>query len=564
MKAATYARFSTDMQRDASIDDQCRNCARFAEREGWKVVAAYDDRGMSGTRTDRPGYQRMLTDAKARAFDVLLVDDLSRLARDSVENETVLRRLEHWGIRVVGVSDGYDSASKGRKMQRGMRGIINEAYIDDLREKTHRGLTGQALKGSNCGGRSYGYKHIPIEDPTRQDQYGRAAVIAVKREKDPEQAKWIKSIFEWYADGYSPRWIAGELNRLGVPSPGSTWKRKERRTKGWLSSTIHGDPLKGTGFLSNPLYIGEYIWNRSRWVKDPDTGKKERRERPKDEWIITAAPALRIIPQDLWERVKARQKGVRAKSKAIQAALHENARTGAGPKYLFSGLLTCSECEANFVMISGYQYGCASHTNGGKHACGNGLRVSRALVEEKLLEGIKRDLFTTEAIALFKKETTRLLAEHKRAHQPDMAAKKRRLSQVEKELDGMVAAIKAGAFSDTLKAALGKTETERADLLAALSVDTRDLDKVVGFLPRAVDRYRELVEDLGTATQRDVARARAQIKTLLGGAVRLVPAQGRAYLEAEIAGDYAGLLKMAGNKISVVAGAGFEPATFGL
>ena len=190
MKAALYARYSTDKQREASIDDQYRNCEQYAEREGWTITERYKDEAVSGAKNDRPGYQQMLSDAKAKRFDVLLVDDLSRLSRDDVEMKQVIRRFKFWGIRIIGVSDGFDSDSKGHKIQAGVRGLMNEIYLDDLRDKTHRGLTGQAIKGNNCGGRSYGYQHIPIEDPTQTDQYGRLRVVAVKREIDSEQSLW--------------------------------------------------------------------------------------------------------------------------------------------------------------------------------------------------------------------------------------------------------------------------------------------------------------------------------------------------------------------------------------
>ena len=208
------------------------------------------------------------------------------------------------------MSDGFDSDSKGYKIHAGVRGLINEIYLDDLREKTHRGLTGRAVKGYNTGGRCYGYRHVPIEDGTRKDDYGRPVIIAVKRKIDPEQAKWVRQIFEWYAEGRPPRWIAAELNRRGV---------KSARGGTWADSAVYGKMRTGTGLLNNVLYVGRYVWNRSNWVKDPDTGKKKRVPRPEDEWVVTDMPKLRIVPQVLWDRVKARQKEQAEKSKAVRA-----------------------------------------------------------------------------------------------------------------------------------------------------------------------------------------------------------------------------------------------------
>ncbi len=143
--------------------------------------------------------------AGARKFDVLLVDDISRLSRDQVEAETTFRRLERWGVRIIGVSDGYDSDAKGRKVHRAVKNLMNEVYLDDLAEKTHRGLEGQARAGNNAGGRAYGYRHVAIEDTVRRDAFGRPVVVAVQREIEQNQAETVRSIFDWYATGHGPR-----------------------------------------------------------------------------------------------------------------------------------------------------------------------------------------------------------------------------------------------------------------------------------------------------------------------------------------------------------------------
>ena len=164
MRAVVYSRYSSDLQRAASIEDQLRNCQRRAEAEGWTITAEYADRGISGSHASRSEYRAMLDAAGRREFDGLLVDDLSRLARDSVEQERAIRRLEFQGLRIIATSDGYDSESKARKVHRGFKGLMNEIFLDDLREKTHRGLSGQALKGSWTGGRPYGYRLKPTLD----------------------------------------------------------------------------------------------------------------------------------------------------------------------------------------------------------------------------------------------------------------------------------------------------------------------------------------------------------------------------------------------------------------
>jgi site-specific DNA recombinase len=112
-------------------------------------------------------------------------------------------------------------------------------------------------KGSRSRGRgrTYGYRSEPILDEARRDAYGRPLVIGATRVIDPEAAKIVVPIFEWYADGTSPRKIAERLNAEGVPSPGAAWQRKTRRTDAkWLSSAIHGDPKRNSGILNCTTY----------------------------------------------------------------------------------------------------------------------------------------------------------------------------------------------------------------------------------------------------------------------------------------------------------------------
>ncbi len=563
-RAAFYARYSSDKQRDASIEDQFRNCENYAKREELKVVGRYEDRGVSGADANRTGYRRMLADAGEEQFDVLVVGDLSRLSRDDVEFKQTIRRLMFMEVRVVGVSDGFDSFGKGARIHAGVRGLINDIYLEDLREKTHRGLAGRALEGKNTGGRCYGYRHLPIEDPNRKDEYGRPVILAVEREIDDEQAERIRWIFERYADGRSPRWIAAELNRLGMPSPrGGTWS----------GSAINGTHGSDTGLINNGLYIGKYAWNRSRWVRNPDTGKKTRRRRPKDEWIVRQMPHLRIVSDELWDRVKSRQREVHEKSANIRKALHKNARSGSGPKYLFSGLLKCGVCGGNYAISDRHRYGCSRRINRGPTTCANGIRVPRALVEDLLLESIKHDLFTPEAVELFVKETTRLLGDERARRQPNQEATRRRLAEVETEIENIVAAIKAGILTPTTKTELEKAEAERAELERTLSIDASILEFIPKVLPDAVERFQSLVADFENVAMRDVSRARTQIKKLIGGSVTLHPTE-EGHLEAEMRGDYAGLIRLIeespGSKrteageLSLVAGAGFEPATFRL
>jgi site-specific DNA recombinase len=244
-RAAIYARFSTDKQSESSIADQVRVCTEWCVKNGAPVAAAFEDQGISGAVIgNRPGLQAAL----AAQVEVLVVMDLTRLARSQADLPKLIDRLVFRGVRVVGVQDGYDSARKGHKLQAGLTGIIGEAFREMIAEKTYSALESRAQRGAATGGVAYGYRE------------GEAATVC--------------RIFEMYADGWSPRAIATRLNAEGVSSLGASWKRSKRRKDGkWLASAIAGDSKRGTGILNNEVYIGRMVWNRSKWTKDPDTGK---------------------------------------------------------------------------------------------------------------------------------------------------------------------------------------------------------------------------------------------------------------------------------------------------
>ncbi len=204
-RVCIYARYSTDRQAETSIDDQVSLCRTRCRTAGWMIVAEHSDGAVSGsTRVDeRPGGAALLDDAWAGAFDVLVLEGLDRLSRDQVEQERIVRRLEHRGMRIIGIADGYDSTLGARKVLRGVRGLINEMYLDDLRHKTHRGQAGQVARGFVAGGKSYGY------DLVKGEQGSTYRVNA-------EQAGWVRWIFKRYAEGAGAQGLAHELNRLGI------------------------------------------------------------------------------------------------------------------------------------------------------------------------------------------------------------------------------------------------------------------------------------------------------------------------------------------------------------
>lgn len=205
-RAAIYARYSTELQSYRSVDDQIDLCRAFAQAQGITVVATYDDRARSGTTTHgRDGLSRLVQDARAGAFDTIVVEALDRLSRDQEDLAGLHKRLTFAGVEIIAVHDG-----KADALQVGIRGLVSSLWIADLKTKIRRGMSGRVRDGLSAGGRAYGYRPTPGA-PGRPTIY------------EPE-AEIVRRIFADYLAGTVPRNIAKALNAEGVPGPrGVRW-----------------------------------------------------------------------------------------------------------------------------------------------------------------------------------------------------------------------------------------------------------------------------------------------------------------------------------------------------
>jgi site-specific DNA recombinase len=167
MRYATYARYSSDLQRQSSIEDQLRKCHEYGQSQGWIPAkdSAFADEAISGTSTDRPGLQRMLqaSTSRGRQFDVILVDDTSRISRSLSDAVQLFEQLKFAGVRVIAVGQGIDTHSEQADVLVTVHGLVDSLYVKELAKKTHRGLEGALLRGLHAGGRCYGYRNVHAE-----------------------------------------------------------------------------------------------------------------------------------------------------------------------------------------------------------------------------------------------------------------------------------------------------------------------------------------------------------------------------------------------------------------
>ena len=492
MRAAIYARYSSDQQSTASIPDQVRLCRRLCEEQGWTVVEVFADEAVSGATHLRSGFQHMQQRAMAGGFDVLVSEALDRLSRDQEHIAGLFKRLTYLGVRIVTKSEGEIN-----ELHIGLGGTMSALFLRQLSQKTHRGLEGRVRAGKSAGGISYGYR---LDRQLLPD----GTLTTGDRVIDVAQAAIIRRIFDDYTRGKSARTIAIELNREGISPPRVS---KTERCASWSFSTISGNWKRGTGILNNELYLGKLVWNRQRFIKDPETGKRQARPNPPDAWITEDVPDLRIIDDGLWQCVKERQGAVR-QDILTERAIHPHApkaERGRRARYLLSGALHCGCCGSSYIMISADRYGCAAARNAG--TCSNRKTIARKDVERRVLGGLKDRLMHPDLIKEFIAEFQREMQQDRLSTLSERGEHERRLTKVRKDIEGLLTAITDGMYHPSMKAKMDTLEAERARLEAALLASPEP--EPVALHPGLAGIYAGKVSDLAEALNEEGTRAEA-------------------------------------------------------
>jgi site-specific DNA recombinase len=492
--AAVYARVSTEMQSRASIDDQIRKCRQYAETHGLKILEEhiYREEAVSGVGADRPALKRILQLALSVAppFTAILVDDTSRLSRTTEDALSIFKRLNFAGVQLTAVSQGITSDDEQSEMLVTMHGLMDSQYVRELAKKTHRGMEGLALRGLHTGGRIFGYDAVSLGEGA-----GKKLVV------NSSEAGIVKRIFELSASGRSLKAITRTLNSEHVPSPRP---REDRLGGEWCPTAIRE-------MLKNELYIGNVVWNRSKFVKVPGTNKRRRRVRPESEWLRAFNPELAVVPADLW-------RAVRARFAALPGVWGYPATRGLAPRamtstYLFSGLLKCGECGANLIIATGggthrhKKYACSRRFNRG--GCENDLYIRRDDLEDLLLGKLQSQILRPEVVDYAVAEFQGQLESALGSLSGDLAEMRQRKARLEAELRRLVSAVSESGHFKSLLEEIGRKEAELQGIVDRL------LSATPASIESRVDEIRKFVtsglSDLRGLLRKDTALARTEL-----------------------------------------------------
>lgn len=314
-KAVLYARFSSDNQREESIDAQLRAMHEYCKRNKIIVVGEYCDLAKSATTDDRPQFLNMVTDSKNKGFDLAIVHKLDRFSRNRYDSAYYKRELKRNGVTLISVLENLDDSPESIILESVLEGM-SEYYSRNLSREVMKGMRETALQCKCLGGSPpYGYK---VNKETR------------KYEIDESEAEAVQFIFKSIIEGYSYQETVDRLNRKGY---------RNRKGQPFLSSVIHD-------ILRNEKYRGVYIFNRSA-SKNEDGRRNNHLNKNNDEMIRIEGGIPAIVSSEEFFAVEA----IMDKRKS-----HRTGIKGAKENYLLTGKIECGEC--------GYSYTGARHFSG--------------------------------------------------------------------------------------------------------------------------------------------------------------------------------------------------------
>lgn len=419
MKAVAYARFSSDNQREESIDAQLRAIREYCERNGYDLVNEYTDEARSATSDKRPAFQQMIADSEKGEFDLVIVHKLDRFSRDRFDSAFYRRALKKNGVVIKSVLENLDGSPESIILESVLEGMA-EYYSKNLAREVMKGMKETAYKCKHTGGvPPLGYALNP--DKTYRIEESEAVIV--------------RKIFQMYADGkgYSDIIAALENDRT--------------RTGARFGKNSISDLLR------NEKYRGIFIYNRTT----PKTDGKRNNHASRDESEIIKIPGgmPRIISDETWT--------------VVQERLHNNKRNAsnrAKSVYLLSGKLLCGECHTAFVAKS--SRGGRNKTLQQYYICGerdrrktcDTPRVSKNKIEQIILDEIASmfQIDAAQAAAALEKRFESM------GEPNEVKVARKELVKVQKSIAGLVEAAKSGMFHPTMKEEMDRLSAEELRL----------------------------------------------------------------------------------------------------
>lgn len=413
-----YARYSSHAQRDVSIEQQIRACRLFAQRHGIRILEVYEDRALTGTSDKRPGFQRMIQDAKKGNWQYVIVYTLDRFARDRYDSAVYKRQLKNCGVKVLSAMENISDDPTGVLMESMLEGLA-EYYSKELSRKVQRGMDDNASKCMVNGAVPLGYK--------RGDD-GRYEIVEA-------EAEIVREIYNRVRNGEKLRQIIDDLNNRGI---------KTKKGREWNRSSFNL-------LLCNERYTGLYKYRDVR--------------------VPGGIPT--IIPQQLYDEVQ----GImhhKANCRRDPTGKTPQKRRREGGTYLLTGKIYCGNCKSAMTGISGksqsaepyYYYACKGRR--ADHAACDKKNVRRDHIERFVATALRDTMLTDDAIQALADAAMEYQKQDVVSH--EVTSLQNQLADVNKSVNNLLVAMEAGIFSATTQSRLLELENQQKELTQLLAI----------------------------------------------------------------------------------------------
>lgn len=524
--AASYARYSTNMQSCESTEDQHRINSCEASKNGQTIPSRleFSDEAISGTKRERPGLNDLLDAASRGEFGTLYIYNLSRLARSLLISISVLRRLVNkHKVRVICPVEGLDSERGDWEFMAVIIAAINERYIAELAQSVFRGLESRLLGGFAVGDHPYGYTTVlaPGESP----HSGRGPKPKKIYKIDQAQAMVVCQIYEWFArDKRSISSIVSELNTQAVP------RCHRSSTTEWHHAIV-------VGILENDKYTGVWAWGVTKNVRDHETGQIKKEIRTEDEidkWTRVLSH-LQIVDDETFDAVQERLAANRktyAKDRKSNGQLH-GSPAGRGRAGLLSGTLMCGMCPRGSdyarLVVSGRYYKCPRIQRG---TCSCDKWIRKDLAERLVVDVVKAELLGSEKWLAAVYSALRQEWQLKVNRLPSEAETLRQQSrQLEAKIERLLNEIEESDDHD-VRRRLKKRQAEHHDVVSRLRRAERDKSSLRDE-PPTMKWLQEMAAELTNILGQDNEAAREALRDLVGGRIlveKVAPNDGKPFL----------------------------------
>ncbi len=468
-RAALYARFSSDNQREESIEAQLRAMHDYCKRNGVAIVEEYCDRARSATTDDRPEFLNMISNSKDGSFDVVVVHKLDRFSRIRYDSAYYKRELKKNGVTLISVLENLDDSPES---------IILESVLEGMSEYYSKNLGREVMKGMKESARQCRYTggHVPYGFKVNKETY--------KFEIEEREAEAVRMIFQGVCDGLGYAEIIDKLNYLGF---------RNKAGRPFVKNSI-------TEMLRNEKYRGVYIFNRAA-AKTPMGTRNHHRSKPEEEMIRIEGGMPRIIDDETFYKV----------SSIIKSRCHRTTNKSAKEQYLLTGKVVCGYCGSAYTGNCSYNgrnktkhvtYKCGSKVKRGELHC-DGKDINRSYLENFVVEQMSRIIFSEKRIPEILAGYEQAMSSLNSQSNSQLIALRQQQQGIQMKIDNIISVI-AQSGSPSLLGTLDSLEAELSQINERIEEQEQSCGYKFIDRKKVVDAYRKAQQMFidGTLPQR--------------------------------------------------------------